>query len=413
MANWASLGIGVGAFSEGLMNGVKMGNMLGEARDKREVRAATKAGMEQAKQQRQQDIDSQIKPVDVPMVADNFEGPVQAADMAGPPQQAFDVKGKRYDTRVAASGAAEKEVGSQLDYFNKVAVPKIAETYLAQGDAAKASAWTQYMEAAETQRGLKDWSKAFRAAQLGQWDDAANYVFEQYKSYDDGIDPVGKEAVKDKTGNITGFNIKLKNKETGEEYAQFIDNETLMNMGLGHFSPQNQFDMRWKQQQDANNALLEVAKDDRKFQRDLMMEGVKSGYRQQEAVTTEQAKAAAKGNDMQAEFATASKILTNAGYSQKEIDAMTPRILGITRQGLGEDEVRAKAIEMLMESDKEVLNTNKFRDMTPEEQQRKIEGIMDLYRMKQAQPPAPGGSTSTPTVVQSGLPMLNADGTIR
>lgn len=209
---------------------------------------------------------------------------------------------------------AEKSAPTVIDIFQKQGVPKIAEFYLKSGDPEKAEAWLSYADTAESKKNMASWSKAWRATQLGNIEGAADHFFDLYKSMDDSVTLSGKEVVKDKEGNITGFNVKMRDKASGEKRAVFVDREQLLNMGLTALSPPKMFEAMWARetasQKARTDAAAEVGKINMQAQKEIAVEGV----RQQGRVALEDHKAQQPGllgkkiADMRREGATPEQI---------------------------------------------------------------------------------------------------------
>lgn len=190
------------------------------------------------------------KPASTAASADATLAPSTTASVLG-------VSGSRM-TRDQARAVAEKKAPSVMEFFQKKGVPRIAEMYIAQGDVEKAEAWNKWAEGAKSKRTMAKWAKAWTASQRGDMEATADGVFDLYKDLDDGITPMSKESVKDKDGNVTGFNVKLRNDETGEERVQFVDRSTLLEMGMSALAPPQIFEAAYKREEDARKAKAEA-----------------------------------------------------------------------------------------------------------------------------------------------------------
>jgi len=152
-------------------------------------------------------------------------------------------------TEAQARALAEKKVPAVMDFFHKQGVPKIAEAYLAQGNAEKAQAWNDWAASQESQKHLKTWAQMWRASQTGDIEGMGQHAMDLYNSYDDGVTATSREVVKNKDGDITGFNVKLKDDATGEERSSFIGKEQMLDMGLAALSPPKMFEAAYARQQ--------------------------------------------------------------------------------------------------------------------------------------------------------------------
>lgn len=289
------------------------------------------------------------------------------------------VNGKSYATREEARAAADKATPDVMTFMSKNLVPKMQQAYLEQGDLEKADAWGKWAENRDNQAAMKEWAGAYRAAQIGNFEKAADHVFELYKRYDDGITPVSKETVKDNAGAVTGFNVRLKRDATGEVYNQFIDKKTLTEMGLAALSPQAMFEAQWKRQGDAERMAgqaaienakavrdfkMDIAKEDRKFGQQKVLKGmdinaqVERDQRQQnnaiELKTIEsQLSDANASNKVRREVGAKVSALRDAGYSDEFINGALPAILGVGefKKATSPEEARRLAFSDRMKND--------------------------------------------------------------
>lgn len=302
-----------------------------------------------------------------------------AAPVAAQAGLPFVVGGKGYATRQEARAAAEKAAPDVMQFMSKTLVPRMQQVYMEQGDIEKADAWGKWAEDRDNKAAMKEWAGAYRSAQIGNFEKAADHVFELYKRYDDGITPMSKETVKDNQGNVTGFNVRLKNDKTGEEYSQFIDKRSLTEMGLSALSPQAMFEQTFKRQTAADEAALkaaaEAAKDNRNFQQDIYKQDRNFGnqktlkqmdvqaqaerdVRQQsnaiELKTIEsQLQDANASSKVQREVGAKVQALRNAGYSDEFINGALPAILGVGeyKRATSPEEARRLAFSDRMKSD--------------------------------------------------------------
>ena len=309
------------------------------------------------------------------------EQPEQKAAPATPAQTGlpFVVGGKGYATREEARAAAEKATPDVMTFMSKTLVPKMQQVYLEQGDMEKADAWGKWAEDRDNKEAMKEWAGAYRAAQIGNFEKAADHVFNLYKRYDDGITPLSKETVKDNQGNVTGFNVRLKRDATGEEYSQFIDKKQLTEMGLSALTPQAMFETQFKRQQAADQAAAnhatEMAKEDRQFKRDIYKDDRNFGQQVQlkKIDSQEQAARDARQQDNAIEKMTIEKqldeakvstkirrevgakvqALREAGYSEEFINGALPAILGVGdyKKATSPEEARRLAHSDRMKSD--------------------------------------------------------------
>lgn len=330
-------------------------------------------------------------------------------------QGKFMVGGKSYATREEAYKAADAAAPTTMDFFMKNAVPKIAEQYIANGDIEKAKAWDEWSQQHKSQQAMKEWSSMYRAAQFGDFEKAADHAFNLYKQYDDGVTPVSKETVKDKDGNVTGFNVRLKNDKTGEVTSQFIDKKGLVEMGLSALAPNKMFEVAFQRQTAVDTAAMNARikanekaldynldvnkikikgkidadaaaiKEDRADAREI-----KKGQQKLSEITlTKQLDAENMGAKERAKAETKIQLLTERGYTDEQITAMVPAIIGAGEHKKTTDPAERRA---LIASDM-MKNDPKFSRSTKEQQNKAIDDMMSvIYGSEQpaGKPPANG-----------------------
>lgn len=272
----ANFGIGIGAFAQGLQNGIGLGKQLREVKDDNEIRKLTKEGMEQAKQDRAKTVDDSIiqqaprmeqgTGVLTPAASGiNAEGatnmdPVAKAQgtvdamlngnmTVAPIEQpakpkGFKVGNREFDSREEAFKYADKQADSVYDFFNKTAAPKIRDAYMQQGKIEQADQFNTWLEDRGTKQGMKSWSRALTAAQVGDVDGFATNLVKAYNApgyFDDGMKASAAEVLRDKEGKAAGFKVTLKDAEGKENVQQYDNIDDMIQVGLGMLSPQARF----------------------------------------------------------------------------------------------------------------------------------------------------------------------------
>lgn len=335
-ANW---GIGIGAFANGIGEGIELGEKIKKVRQEREIEKLTKQGMKDAEAKRQESISGSISTVgDVPVV--DLEGnagaqqqpaetgmrktaaagepapapqtlratpeqiaaakrenlpatPEQiasakpqgvsaasdgiggtspekpaaaspaAAGIEGPPRpRAWTVDGKEYGSAAEARKAAEANAAPVMDFFMREAAPKIRDAYIAQGKIEQAEKFASWIEDSNTKTGMRHWSRAVSAAQMGDYDAAARNLVKAYNTtgyFDDGYQAGKAEVIKGEDGNATGFRVTLKGKDGKEHTQEFKGTEDMLAVGLGMLSPQARFKSIYEESLAAKKAKLEDA----------------------------------------------------------------------------------------------------------------------------------------------------------
>lgn len=324
----------------GLAQGIQIGNQLVDAyyrgqenKDRAEVKNVMAEGLAGAKQSRADDIQANSQVGSKANASDTMTMPTFD-----------DTKGNSYADAEAQKKGAERNAPSVDDFYMRDVAPKIKETYLAQGNQQGADAWDKWTQDKEAQAGMKHWTQALRAGQMGDFKSYADNMVKAYNTpgyYDDGLHAEGYDLVKDKDGNTTGLTLKMKNKETGESFAQTIHGQDdMVQAGIGLLDPANAFKttMARVTAADAANAKagLEVAKTNNGMIRDnnkvavqtqakSQLENQRSGndlYQMREGKQLDRQNASAAVDNKMA-------LLQKAGYDQEFIKSALPQILGI------------------------------------------------------------------------------------
>lgn len=352
-------------------------------------------------------LPSSTKADAAPVTPDKAPAQAQAQPQASASPGGFFVNGKAYKTRDEAYKAADAAAPSTLDFFMKTSVPKLQEEYIAQGDPAKAEAWGQWAASKKNQAAMQEWASMYRAAQFGDMEKAADHAFNLYKRYDDGITPVSKETVKDKDGNVTGFNVRLKNEATGEVTSQFIDRRAMVEMGMAALAPDKLFEVSFQRQASADKAAAEarvkaqekrqefqekVILQDRKEDRTDAREGVKGRQKLSEISLRGQIDKENLGEGEKAKANAKIDLLKQSGYSDEQIAAMVPAIVGAGEHKKTTDPTERRA---LIASDL-VKNDPTFARLPPAERNKRVDEMMSvIYGDQGGQPgggPAAGAS---------------------
>lgn len=361
----------------------------------------------------------------------------QPAAQATPPTAAgIPVAKKRYsvgdasfDTMDEAVGHARKNQPSIMDFMHNTLVPKMEEVLLAQGDIKKASDWTKWAKDKQSERHMQNWANAKMAADRGDFEAAAQHLGKLHKDYDDGTTVIGQEPVKDKDGKLTGFNLKIKNDTTGETRAQFIDPQTLVNMGLEGLSPPKMFELAYQKQTAAETlkakAAIDAQNDARTYKRDIDKQGMiedradkrsiasdkraadkddrQHGYKLEELTTAEDLKQSGIGKAEKAKVQAKIDVLKDAGLPAETIRELIPHMVG--GDGYKKSTSPEEARRLLMT---ERIKDPMFNHKTPAEQKKIIDqdmvtiGGVAAKPAAAAPPAAPGAKKGTPYLTPDG-----------
>ena len=271
-----------GGLIRGLSDGISLGTQLIGAyeknqayNDQQEVKNVMAEGLASAKQARADDIS-----------ANTQVGSKANADNTMTMPTFDDASGNSYANAEDQKKAAEKNAPLPEDFYIRDVVPKIRETYIAQGNMAGAEQWDKWAQDKNAQTGMKHWAQALRAGQMGDFKSYADNMVKAYNTpgyYDDGLHAEGYDLVKDKDGNTTGLTLKMKNKDTGESFAQTIHGQDdMVQAGIGLLDPANAFKTTLAQQTARQTAQAKVA-----------FEGIKTQYGMQRDNNKEVVKASA------------------------------------------------------------------------------------------------------------------------
>lgn len=358
--SFANFGIGLGAFTQGFASGAQTGAQLRGLKDQGDIRRQAKKGMTAAKGQREADISGRIERTGL----DNRQ------DFMGEVTTGYKVGDTTYGSEQAARPQAEKGVGNVMDYFMQDAAPRIAETYMAQGDPEKAQAWQTFIQDRNTQQGMTHWAGAMRAAQMGDMEGFATALEAAYNTpgyMDDGVKATGHEIGKD--GSIT-----MTFERDGKTFTQtFEGSDDVVQAGIGLLSPQAAFETSLAQSQAAAEARNKAALEENKFNQNLARDTHQQNLKDRSALLEEGAKE---------ERAIAT--LRQWDYSDEEIRKMIPRIIGAstTRAEISDTDLRKSIMETLAVSDR------RWRNLDNAGREKLIDEMVEVIRGGEA--PAQG-----------------------
>lgn len=369
--------------------------------------------------------------------------PTPAAAQGLPPKQAatervIETPGANPEgQRIAAaqnSELAQANVGSEREAIDKAVTARMRDYYVSKGDLESADKWDQYAETREAKSQINNFGKALRSAALGDHAGVIKHitpVLEQ--NYGQGFKIQNTSPVKDKEGNITGYNFEVRNTRTGEVTQNNLTNDSLYQVAMTMGSPQQGFERWLKSKQDAATAKAKAAEKagEIKMQtaKDIAIEQVKQGGRVQlEGVKNthvvsrdaqkhefdldrdaqkSQLDAQNQRNKVQNELDAKFGALKQAGYSDEFIKNALPEILGVGTYKKATSPEEAKRLAF---SDR-MKNDPSFGRKPPEKQQELIEQDMALIYggLKPSNTPSADkpASSATPSPAARGLPVLD------
>lgn len=378
--SFANFGIGVGALADGLVKGMQIGRGIKQARKERALEEASTQAFDAAKQAQQADIQT---------------------------------------------GAEAKPL---MDYYMKVAAPRVRDSYLQNGDIQAAKTWGDWIKNDQVQKGMASWAAGVRAAQQGDHEGFLKHFTDAYNNngyFDDGVQAVGSKVLKDDKGNVNGFEVTLRGKDGKDNVQRFDNIEDVYRTGLTFMSPEKVFEYGMGQIKAASEARAKLAEEDRKFNRDVQLEGVRQGGRvqlldaqQQNALERQNnqsnlnlAEAEAKKsmgigdkNDPVAKANAMAQALLSQGWSAEQVKAAYPRLLGVERASQSPRDRLMGAVELLTKTDPN------FMDMTEEQKVASAQRLLDAQDKILMQNLPSAGSQQPAPQQGRGLPMWGPNG---
>lgn len=322
-----------------------------------------------------------------------------------------------------AKKQAERTVPDVLTFFQKSGVPRVSQMYIAQGKPEMAAAWEKWSEDRTNQNNVKTWAKAYKAVEMGDWENAAEHITDLYSHYQDGQTVIGKpETVKDKDGTVTGFNVKVKDDASGQERAQFIPRDDLAKLGLVALSPPELFKMTQAKiaadEAAKRTAALEVGKSRLRVAEATAIDNAKQPNRiaeidrrhenrLEEIYADMGAKSKDERNKVREVYETKRDLLTKAGVSAEEIDRMTPELLGVkdTRKQASDSDLRARIMSDLVKGDPTFASKDAdFKRQKVEETLKIVRGGIEPSKLQtsDSQKPASSGNSPASTAAKVG-----------
>ncbi len=352
----ANFGIGLGAFLSSVANGAnayanirdlasrsklrdaQVADMEQQQADKAQYRSVLKQSGEAANSARQQDINSQI---------------TQGTGADG--KTTYSVGNTTYNTPAEANKAAETQVGGFIDYWKKTAAPKLQQYWMENGDIDKAQNFSKWLEDSKVQEGMNNWANMARSFQLG---DREGFLTNLNKTlttsgyYDGAVQPVGaKEKTNDK-GDLLGYTVTFRDKNTGKETTEDYTGDDVRKMAVTGLSPDKIYSMGVDDYRAAQKLRVDAAnkKDERQWEVQKM--GIQQQNTQENQANQSQLRMAEKAEEKRLGIGDASKDplakakatsqwLKSQGYSDDYIAKNAPAMVGIQNQ----NKPRASRIE--------------------------------------------------------------------
>lgn len=321
----AGLGIGVGAFMDGLMKG---GNFA--------------AGIKQ-QDQRNKLVDMQLQ--DMQDERDNKQA-VRDISTAG-------VEDAKKNT--------DGGVQNVMDYYMQNTVPKIQQSYLARGDVKTADAFGKWMQDNNVQQGMRYGVSMIRAAQQNDPQGVMDNMVKLYNQpgyFEDGKSAVDAKIVNGDDGKPSGMAITLRDNKTGkDETHTFNSMKDVYDMALQFGQPDQVFKYGMDQLAAGQKAEAEIAKEGRDWNRTVTGKQIDKDNRMEldnNQSQLRQAEARNPGSNKKVADATATIAFLKAnGASDEYIRSNMAGILGIENRSRPTSSRIDDYIKMRTDSDRE------------------------------------------------------------
>ena len=262
----ANYGIGLGAFMDGLIGGMKARESIETAKEEREWRAKGRARQEKSWSEEDQLKATYKDAAGAAQTARTAEVEQQMTSGYSPEAGGWNIGGKLYKTEAEARQAVDGQVGSFLDHYMKVGAPKVMESYLVSGQPEKAKAFQTWMTNEKTQAGAKNWAGAVRSAMLGDlpsFKENANAALAN-PEYGGGMAKIGDaRQTKDEKGNVTGIEVDFLDRDGKKTTQTFKGSEDLFRSMMLFASPDAVFKYASGQLESRDKAVAEAMKQQR------------------------------------------------------------------------------------------------------------------------------------------------------
>lgn len=345
-----------------------------------------------------------------------------------------DAKSQALDDAKAAQQAdisAGKDGTPLMDYYMKVAAPRVRDAYLQNGDEQGAMGWDKWINDDKVQKGAKFWANGVMAAQRGDHQGFLDNFIKSYNShgyYDDGTTATGGEVLKDKDGNATGFKITLKDKDGNERTQQLNNMQDIYQSGLAVVSPETVFQFGRSEVDRIKNTKAQIAIEQSKFNRSAALKQIDANnkfkladFKADADISRDNNKAnndiaieshkqkLGLGNDPVSKANAMSRALKeHAGWDDAKIRQAYPVFLEVYRQSKSPQDQLSSTIELLSKNDMD------FVDLSPQDKVAKAQELIDAQNeLLGTQQPANQPAEQQPTSGgnSGGIPSWRPNGT--
>lgn len=267
--NW---GIGLGSFANGIGRGLDTGQKIYNLYEQGVERSAIKDAQQHAQDDRDKAAQNLVKITEqagpLPkqqessnglsgFIADMFSGDSENQQQM---PKTYSYGGKDYSSMDAAQKAASSSLApldAYMDKYNdQVKQAIISKT----GNAELAQRYGDFAEQRKSKRMFSNAANAYRKFGAGNYDGGIHDLGDIMKNGDFGVEVIGHQPVTDAKGNTTGFNIRLRNTDTGKEYEQTMTPDALLEFTKTFATPEQLFSQLYQRQAKADAAKADIAK---------------------------------------------------------------------------------------------------------------------------------------------------------
>ncbi|EAX3722627.1 hypothetical protein CGN74_01395 [Salmonella enterica] len=272
MSNW---GIGLGAFAQGLNNGMDLGTKIRTAYEDNVQRNEIENAQQEAEQDRDNAAQNLVKVSDQAgptqpkqknggmgsFISNMFDGDSNSQNQM---PKTYSYGGKYYSSMDEAKKAAESDLPPVDSYMDKY-TDQIKQNIIKRtGNEELAEKWSDFAQQAKSKRMFSTAANAYRKFGAGNYDGGIQDLGDIMKNGDFGVEIVGHKPVTDANGNITGFTVQMRNTDNGKEYDQTMTPDALLEFTKTFATPSQLFSQLYQRQAAADQAKFEMAKQGQK-----------------------------------------------------------------------------------------------------------------------------------------------------
>lgn len=299
----AGLGIGLGAFMDGVMKG-----------------GTFASGIKQ-QDQRNKLVDMQIQDLE-----DERAGKKAVRDISSAGVQ---------EAQQNTDGAMD----NVMNYYMQKTVPKIQQQYLANGDVTKADAFGKWVQDANVQQGMRYGAGMIRAAHQNDPQGVMDNMVKLYNQpgyFEDGKSAVDAKIISGDDGKPSGMAITLRDNKTGkDETHTFNSMKDVYDLAMQFGQPDQVFKFGMDQLAAGQKTAAEIAKEERDWNRTLTGKQVDQNYALEK-----------DNNSSQLRQAEETAKLRNPASNKKVADA-TATIAFLKQNGASDDYIRSNMAGIL------------------------------------------------------------------